>query len=605
MLLPKSPKILIFFLFCLTQRINGADVTTAATEVTTENVHDDPCSGSWSSWSQCFPGSTSDSTKWRDRMFNMTPSQSEAPPCYLPYTVNMVQVEPCSSSPDSPVVDLASTDCGVGYFKCGNQRCIQENFVCNGDDDCGDASDEFPSQKAKDAGCTENLKLVCGFTIDPGQSSKVPLGERYLTGISGINQFSQGFDILSGQFKSSALSMAGHGSCRRILITGQTDAYYRIPANVASFRQLYEIILSTPKIYESGANLLNATKDSLNYNLNFGGQVLGVAGNAGLTQNSLIENVVIDSVQNEQMNTYVSMKATVNTAQVTLQDPEDLEPTTSFMSRVMELPNSSFSYDKYMSFVADYGTHYVASGKLGGMYEETQVYSRCWLDSKSFSVYTPKEWSEVLQDCATQSFYYNLDPTTTTFTDTCQHIDSTGQASFLTDEISRKLVYVTGGSIATSSDLKLSFIKDTWDAWIQSVATGPTLNTDLFHLRPISDLIYSTHIPIDRKRRDILAGFIDKAIELHLTPYDGNAQCEPCRPRSDKDGVVIDVYGEDSGLVFYGVPYVTGTGQDYRCMCAYNNPPTPEICGTGRVMGIFSLAILCSLVSMWVKDIFV
>lgn len=32
--------------------------------------------------------------------------------------------------------------CGPGEFKCDNDRCVQKQWLCDGDDDCGDGSDE-------------------------------------------------------------------------------------------------------------------------------------------------------------------------------------------------------------------------------------------------------------------------------------------------------------------------------------------------------------------------------------------------------------------------------------------------------------------------------
>ena len=42
--------------------------------------------------------------------------------------------------------------------------------------------------------------------------------------------------------------MAGHGSCRKVLISGQTDSYYRLPQNVASLRQMYDVIVDPGKV---------------------------------------------------------------------------------------------------------------------------------------------------------------------------------------------------------------------------------------------------------------------------------------------------------------------------------------------------------------------
>ena len=36
----------------------------------------------------------------------------------------------------------ANWKCSRSYWKCSNEKCIPKNYVCNGEDDCGDGSDE-------------------------------------------------------------------------------------------------------------------------------------------------------------------------------------------------------------------------------------------------------------------------------------------------------------------------------------------------------------------------------------------------------------------------------------------------------------------------------
>ena len=56
----------------------------------------------------------------------------------------------CGDNSDETWASCRSRTCGVLEFKCYNtSRCIPRTYVCDGDNDCGDASDEHPRE-----GCT-------------------------------------------------------------------------------------------------------------------------------------------------------------------------------------------------------------------------------------------------------------------------------------------------------------------------------------------------------------------------------------------------------------------------------------------------------------------
>jgi len=55
----------------------------------------------------------------------------------------------------------ASRQCSSGYRKCPNTgRCIDEDWFCDGDDDCGDMSDETGCRKLQATAATTVIKYI-------------------------------------------------------------------------------------------------------------------------------------------------------------------------------------------------------------------------------------------------------------------------------------------------------------------------------------------------------------------------------------------------------------------------------------------------------------
>lgn len=553
------------------------------------------CTTSWTEWTPCYDGSTLNQPNWKERLLELCPKQEgEADDAVINpgYTVNMVDVAECapSDTPEALPPSLENTDCTAYEMEqCGNGRCIDKKLFCNFEDDCGDNSDEHPINA--ECNVTNADIYLCGLKEKFGETSiAAAYLERWLKGIPGINKFANGFDILTGNYRSAVLDMSPMGSCRRVLIEGKEGEYYRLPANVASFRQVSTINLPPAETYTNGASLMTTLRNDLRYDPDRAGLVNELAGRVGFSQQDEVMNMIKESSTIEKETVYVQQNAQVTTAEITLQDSAVLVPTVEFVRRVMELPFGSFSYDKYLSFVQDFGTHYVSLSNLGGVYRQILGYSRCWLEYGDYEKYPDEDWSEILPMCSRESFYYNLDSQNNHLPKKCQRFTN-GETFLLHEEVDETIVSTVGGTLSAASNIKFKFNQESWDAWVASIAENPTLNTEKFKLVEITELLKSRYIPMETERREAVTANLQKAVEYYLQAYDAEGLCNFCNKTGDYMDEMVT-----------GNSYLTGTGADYQCYCSYEEIPSLYTCGSSITVPTF-LVLLVGLILTFFNDI--
>ncbi|GAA6089546.1 complement component C9 [Tachysurus ichikawai] len=466
----------------------------------------------WSEWAPCDPCTK---TKHRSRGIE-TFGQFGGRRCIEPIGENEVCKPTTQCVEDPPPV------CAANEFLCETGFCIKNRLLCNGDNDCGDFSDEEECDK---------IRSPCGNVVMT--ESDIGLGAGY-----GINILGSGPRI--NPFNNKIYN----GICDRVK-EPSTLTYNRLPWNVAVLN--YETLVeetTSKEVYKDTHSLLSelthdiTTKTSVGLSFKFtptessgknGTQLVSASAgvNTETEKKEIIKTITEHSTTNEKSFFRITGKVQLGTYRMR---SRGLEVTPTFLDDVDALP---IEYEKgqYFRFLEDYGTHYTRNGRAGGEYELVYILnSKVITDTKKIET-TLKNCLKVGIDAnfeLTGGITGGLEPGKTVPEDKCKDLIKSDTNTDKSEPLIDKVISaVKGGTPASAAAMKSQLSNTGLLDWNHYVEWARTLSDmpALIHSDP--EPIYNA-IPLKFPDAQPRKENLQRALNEYMAEY-SVCKCQPCQ----------------------------------------------------------------------------
>ncbi|XP_002940164.2 complement component C6 isoform X1 [Xenopus tropicalis] len=452
----------------------GESCTTHETRSCNEQACPINCKlGDYGPWSVCDPCLKK---QFRIRALER-PSQFGGESC----TESLVESRTCVPSKRCKIEQL---DCKK-KFKCATNRCIPLNLRCNGDNDCGDNSDE--------RGCRKKV-------------------QRIYENIPGVQLMGNGFNILSGESRGEVLDNTFFGGKMDIISgngTAQNRKLYRLPANIDTFRfnLAYErndtvsATLHKSLIPFSRENQRHGASSGRGYSSS-GIFLLWHTGTSSRSWSSSSFREAVSATKQKNSN-FIRINKVISVSDFTMKK-NNLWLSDVFLKALNNLP-LEYNYPLYSRIFDDFGTHYITEGSMGGSYDLLFQYSAEDLQSSGLTdeqaVYC------IVTEIRRQKFFFFFE-TEVKHSCTTNRMTERYSGSFLQSS-EKSISFVKGGRAEFAA--KLAWQKQgaspdekVFTEWVASTVDNPDVVE--YKLAPILDII--TGIPCAvTKRRNLLRAF--------------------------------------------------------------------------------------------------
>ncbi|XP_061550433.1 complement component C8 beta chain-like [Phycodurus eques] len=305
----------------------------------------------WSPWSSC---DVCQGKRYRYAKLSQ-PSQFGGEPCDF----HGREEEGCEVAARYTCINIPLCE---GFLCSQTGRCIPRTLQCNGEDDCGDMSDE----------------AQCRMSQKPCRHE----AEEYW----GIENLAKGINILNSNLEGVVLDNRYYaGSCLPHYIQ---DVRFRKPYNLQQYtlqtKGSYDFSLEAFDSYSDYTD--HTTKERMTQTtVSIGFAIPGIF-EFGYNHNKAKYSKSVQKIRRASGKAYsfIRAKAELELAQYMLKS-DNLMLSPEFLQRLRSLPQS-YVYGEYRQIYRDYGTHYITEAALGGEYEHTIILDKEKLQKTDYSL---------------------------------------------------------------------------------------------------------------------------------------------------------------------------------------------------------------------------